>query len=189
MSAFQSYLASVAGASLNGRSDADKLAFWINAYNAYVVKGVLDNWPLESVLNVEGFFDSVDYTVASRELTLNELENEQIRPVFNEPRIHFAVNCASIGCPPILGQPYLGSTLEAQLEAQTVAYIENTTTVDQNLMRIGLSKIFEWFSGDFGGIDGVREFVAQRHSAGDAIRNERNLLIFIDYDWAINGAN
>jgi len=56
-------------------------------------------------------------------------------------------------------------------------------------MRIGLSKIFEWFSGDFGGIDGVREFVAQRHSAGDAIRNERNLLIFIDYDWAINGAN
>lgn len=187
--ALDSYLATVASASLAGMSDAEKLAFWINAYNAYVVKGVLDNWPLDSVLSVEGFFDTVDYTVASRELTLNEIENEQIRPVFNEPRIHFAVNCASVGCPPISAQPYLGRTLDAQLEAQAVAYIERTTTVDENLMRIGLSKIFEWFSGDFGGVDGVREFVAQRHTAGDSIRNGRNLLVFIDYDWALNGAN
>ena len=186
----ETYLAEIAGADLTPLSDEARLAFWINAYNAYTVRGVLDNYPFDSVLNVEGFFDRISYSVAGGEYTLNEIENEQIRPVFNEPRIHFAVNCASRGCPPLRGEAFTGGDLERQLEEQSVSFVRANCQYRANEMAIHLSKIFEWFGADFAGVGGVREFVASRLDADDAaaVRLESNSLVFVDYDWELNAA-
>lgn len=183
-----SYLDRVAGANLSALPEAERLAFWLNAYNACTVRGVVDHWPTAGVLEVEGFFDSIDYRVAQSELTLNELENERIRAVFAEPRIHFAVNCASVGCPPLRPEAYVGGRLEAQLEAQAGAFVRASTEVDANQMQVRLSQIFEWFGGDFEAAGGVREFVASRldEPEATAVRTEGYQIQFVPYDWSLN---
>ncbi len=189
MALLEAYREALSEARMTGWTDPDKLAFWINAYNANTVAGVLANEPLDSVLNVEGFFDATEYSVAGRTLTLNDLENEQIRRTFGEPRIHFAVNCASIGCPPIRADVFTGEHLERQLEEQTVAFVRATTRYDANTATVTVSQIFEWFADDFASAGGVREFIASRledESAASALRSEVNALAYEPYDWNVN---
>jgi hypothetical protein len=188
LDALDAYLGAVAEASLSDLSEAEKLAFWINAYNANTVKGVLDNRPLDSVMNAEGFFDSVTIRVAGLDLTLNDLENERIRAVFQEPRIHFAVNCASLGCPPLRPAAFTGAMLEQQLEEQAHAFVRSTSQYRANEMEVHLSRIFEWFGGDFDATGGVRAFVASHLDDDEAaaVRIEANVLVFTDYDWQLN---
>ncbi|MCA9561850.1 MAG: DUF547 domain-containing protein [Myxococcales bacterium] len=189
MTSFEAYRDALASASLADLSRDEQLALLINAYNVNTVKGVLDNWPLESVLNVEGFFDSVDYTVAGHELTLNELENEKIREEFSEPRIHFAVNCASVGCPPIRREAFSGADLDTQLEEQAVAFVRASTQVDHDRMEVHVSQIFEWFGDDFESVGGYREFVASRlenEADAAALRNDAYRILFTPYDWNVN---
>lgn len=164
-----------------------QLAFYIDAYNALTVHAVLERWPIESVMRVEGFFDAIEHRVAGREMTLNALENDIIRSArFAEPRIHFAVNCASAGCPPLSRQAFAAENLEAQLEAQTDAFVRATTEVRGRRAR--LSQIFEWFAADFEAAGGVRAFVADHLEGEDAarVRDPRTRLAYTPYDWAIN---
>lgn len=166
----------------------EQLAFLINAYNILTVHAVIERWPIESVMQVEGFFDAIEHTVAGETMTLNTLENERIRPVFGEPRIHFAVNCASTSCPPLRNVPFNAETLETSLEEQARAFVRDTTSIRGR--RATLSKIFEWFADDFAAGGGVREFVATRLDEDDAttVRNERTTLRYTDYDWSPNSA-
>jgi hypothetical protein len=125
-----------------------QLAFWINAYNANVVKGVLDHDPMASVKEVKGFFDRIRYRVAGRELTLNEVEGEG--RALGDWRIHFAVVCASSSCPPLRAEAYAADQLDAQLAEQTRQFLDNP----QRGLRIEdgtlwVSKIFDWYTIDF----------------------------------------
>jgi hypothetical protein len=157
-----------------------RLAFHIDAYNALVVHAVIERWPVESVMRVPGFFDRVRHRVAGRDLTLNELEAEIVRGApFHDPRAHFALNCASRGCPGLATAPYSGSDLEARLVAQTRAYVRRTTRVERD--GVVLSRIFEWYAGDFPG--GVRAFVG--NALGRPLPSELPLR-YSEYDWALN---
>ena len=191
MAGLEQMIQQIGSASISQWEEDDQLAFWINAYNILTVKGVLDNYPLDSVLDVTGFFNGIHYRAGGESLTLNDIENERIRAVFNEPRIHFAVNCASDGCPPLRAEAYEGTLLERQLEEQTVLFLQRTTRIDSNTMEIHVSKLFEWFSGDFEGEQGegsVRSFLTRYLDAESrpALENAENRLVFEEYDWALN---
>ena len=186
----QQYVEAVGSAEERGWSDVEALAFYVNAYNALVIAAAMEAWPTDSVMSVDGFFDQAKHRVAGRQLTLNELENDVIRADrFDEPRIHFVVNCASASCPPLAKSPYTASDLEARMEAAADAYVRSTTEVDDGTITV--SRLFEWFAEDFGGDAGVRSFVAGRLDESDdaaRVRQERTPLTFHNYDWSINAA-
>ena len=184
------FVASIGSAQPDAWTRDQQLAFYINAYNALTVKSVIELWPLDSVMSHEGFFDRRSHRVAGRDLTLNQLENDVIRGErFAEPRIHFAVNCASIGCPPLARLPYTAQNLESALEAQTRASLRATTQIDRVARRVTVTKLFEWFAGDFERAGGVRAFLARYLEPADAdlVRDEGVTLQHAEYDWALNG--
>ena len=177
----------IANATPQTWSASAQLAFYVNAYNALVIQSVIERWPLQSVMRVPGFFDRIRHTVAGRELTLNQLENNIIRgPQFAEPRIHFIVNCASAGCPPLAGSPYAASSLEEQMETQTQSFLRRTTRLQAGTIKV--TKLFEWFLGDFGGRDGVRRFLARylNDDLAARVRDPGTRIGTYPYDWSIN---
>lgn len=171
-----------------GWSRDAQLAFYVNAYNALTVKAVVDRWPIDSVMRVPGFFDRVRHRVAGRDLTLNQLENEVLRSDrFGEPRVHFAINCASRSCPPLSRRAYRATNLEAQLARQTRAFVRSTTRRRGDA--VSISRVFEWYAEDFGGDAGVRAFVAGQldGALAAAVRDPDTPLRHARYDWALNG--
>jgi len=166
-----------------------QLAFYINAYNLLTVASVIELWPVESVLSEDGFFDGREHTVAGASMTLNGLENDIIRANYGEPRIHFAVNCASTGCPPLMNRVWTAETLEADLDRQTRAYVNGTTLLDTEANSVQVSQIFEWFAGDFEASGGVRAFVADHidPAHADFVRADSTTIGFFEYDWTLNG--
>ncbi|MFK7989206.1 MAG: DUF547 domain-containing protein [Sandaracinaceae bacterium] len=177
----------VGAASPDGWSRDAQLAFYLNAYNVLTVNSVLSHWPLEGVMTVDGFFDEETHRVAGVDRTLNALENEIIRDRerFGEPRIHFGVNCASVGCPWLSGDAFTAANLEAQLAALSQSFVRRTTRLEGGALHV--SQIFEWFAADFAP-DGVRAFLAARLEGelADSARDEGTALSFDEYDWALN---
>ncbi|MEZ4325371.1 MAG: DUF547 domain-containing protein [Polyangiales bacterium] len=166
-----------------------QLAFYLNAYNILTVNAVLARFPIDSVMSVPGFFDAIEHDVMGTRMTLNALENDIIRGRFHEPRIHFAVNCASAGCPWLDATPFTAGELDATLTRLTNAFVGRTTTVDARRRRVVVSQLFEWFAGDFEPAGGVRAFLVA-HTENEATRagvaDERNRITYFEYDWALN---
>ncbi len=181
-------VAAIGEAQDQGWEQAEALAFYVNAYNALTVAAVLEAWPTESVMRVEGFFDTATHQVAGEAMTLNALENDILRSDrFGEPRIHFIVNCASQSCPPLDRELYTAENLEAKLALAARSYVRATTEVTSHTAKV--SRLFEWFAVDFGGAEGVRAFVADQleGAAAEHVRSERTTIGYQDYDWALNG--
>lgn len=165
----------------------EQLAFYLDAYNALTVHAVIARWPLRSVMDVQGFFDRVEHRVAGRAMTLNHLENDVIRAGFRDPRIHFAVNCASASCPPLHREPFtIQRDLNATLDRLTRAFVRRSTRVTNDGVRV--SKLFEWFAADFEPRGGVRAFVASQldEPMASQVRDESRPLRHASYDWATN---
>lgn len=193
------YLESLGNADPDSWPDPEALAFWINAYNAVVVFRVLERYPgLPSVKAVQGLFDENTFPVAGKDLTLDEIESAG--RAFGDPRIHFAVNCASTSCPDLLCEPYRGNTIEAQLEQQTNAFLADEKKGLRYLPKankLQLSSIFSWYGGDFASGGSVVAFVS-RQSIIDGVlpylpddlakRIEASgpRVEFLDYDWSLN---
>lgn len=186
MALLDSYVAYVGTADAASMGRDEKLAFYINAYNALTVGSVIELWPVESVLSEDGFFDGRLHSVASSEMTLNDLENNLIRSEeFSEPRIHFIVNCASTGCPWLMSGAFTAENLEEKLDVGTREFVQRTTVTDGGIQ---VSPIFEWFAEDFEAAGGVRAFLVA-HLEGDAatvVADEANEIGFFEYDWSIN---
>ncbi len=183
----QAYVRAVGEASGEGWTRDEALAFYINAYNALTVNAVIERWPIESVMDVEGFFDAHTHRVAGRAITLNQLENDILRSeVYAEPRIHFAINCASASCPPLQPEPFTARNLGARLATATRVFVRATTRREGRA--VWLSKIFEWFAADFDRVGGTRAFVASQLAEADAeaVRDPRTHIRFDEYDWALN---
>ena len=142
------------------KSEAEQLAFWINAYNALTVQLILDNQPVESITDIAGGLAGVavpgikspwDVTVAiieGEELTLQEIEDDKIR-AFGDERIHFAINCASLGCPPLHREAFRPETLEEQLDNVKLAFIANERFNYLDDSTLHISKIFDWYEDEF----------------------------------------
>lgn len=177
-----------------------KLAYWINAYNAFTLRGVIDNYPTKSVRDVHalyGFFWRIKFNAGGKKMSLRALENEIIRK-FNEPRIHFAIVCASEGCPRLSREAYIGERLDGQLEAQAQKFIneERNVKFDAKANALHMSKIFDWFAEDFlvafpGEKDKkkVTEYLKpylnnSRRQALDTFKSAK--IEYIEYDWRIN---
>ncbi len=163
----------------------EKLAYWINLYNASTIMLILDNYPVSSITKISGGkpWDKRFVKSGSKTYTLNEVENEIIRPRFKEPRIHMAVNCAAKSCPSLMNAAFTASKLEQQLEKQTKAFINNTQFNTIKNGSLQLSKIFEWYAADFGGENGIRKFV-KKYSNISFKDNAK--ISYIEYNWDLN---
>jgi hypothetical protein len=132
------------------KSDAKTYqAFWINAYNLATIKGVVNNYPLKRVLDVDGFFDKTTYDIGGKAITLNDIENNLLRAEFHEPRFHFVLVCAALSCPPIINKAYRPETLEKQLQEQTVKALNNPDFIKLKEKEVLFSKIMDWYNEDF----------------------------------------
>jgi len=169
---------------LAGKDKNTQLAFYINAYNVLAIKNVLDNWSLNSPLDVDGFFDKLKFNVAGRSLTLNNIENDIIRPQFNDARIHFVLVCVANGCPKIASSAYKPSLLERQLEAATRKAINNPSFIYQKGETLYLSEIFKWYKSDFA--DNDAGLVAYVNKYLNTPVNANTKVDYYSYDWSLN---
>ena len=160
-------------------------AFWINAYNLSVIKGVVDHYPIKSPLDNAGFFDKTTYYLAGKPVTLNDIENKLLRAKFNEPRFHFVLVCGAIGCPPLINKAYMPDTLELQLETQTkLALNGNFLKINEKKKLVEASEIMKWYKEDFT-TDGKSEIDFINKFKTDKIPNNYKLSYF-PYDWNLN---
>lgn len=181
-------------------SRSDELAYWMNAYNAFVMRGVVDKYPTRSVRDLGalyGFFRRKDYVAGGEKMSLQHLENEIIRKNYNEPRIHFGIVCASVSCPLLSKNAFTAANLEEQLERLARNFINQrrNVAIDKAGNEIVLSAIFDWYKKDFetaGAGDGNQALLAYvRRYANEenrrALAELRQLKVkFRDYDWSIN---
>lgn len=163
------------------------LAWNLNAYNAWILHNVLAKYPTKGPLDGEMlFFHGKRIMISGQKTSFNDLEQKIIRPVYKDPRVHFALNCASASCPPLNGKPFDGATLDAELNRLARAFINgNAVQIADGGGMLQLSKIFDWYAEDFGGKDKLIEYMnAYRTSKlPDAARIQ-----FMNYDWSLNEA-
>jgi hypothetical protein len=171
----------------------EQMAFYINAYNAWTIKLILGAWPdLNSIKDLGGLFQSPwkksFVKLRQRVVTLDHIEHNILRPRYKDPRIHFAVNCASVSCPPLLNTPYIRSELDRQLDTVTTNFINDP---DSNRIKgdaLHVSRIFKWFDEDFNG-DVLGFF--KRYARGELkkqldSRGEGLKIKYLHYDWGLN---
>ncbi len=168
----------------------EKLAFYLNAYNANILNGVLENYPTRSVRDIAalfGFFTQNRITVAGEKMSFNHLEKDIIHG-FNEPRIHFALNCASASCPPLRPKAYTGDKLSAELDQQTTAFLNGDphgVKATEDGKKADVSKIFDWNAGDFQAAGGVVGFINKYRKPALAPDAK---VSYMSYDWNLNDA-
>ncbi len=148
------YLDILSQVKVDALSDHDRFAFYINVYNASTVKHILSKYPdIKSIKEIGGIFQSpwkIKFIpINGRTVSLDHIEHDILRPGFKDPRVHFAVNCASKSCPPLLDEPYEGDNLNDQLDNQTRLFINDRQQTYINGNTLYVSKIFKWFGKDF----------------------------------------
>lgn len=189
--ALDAYLQTIADAKADSLTGDEYLAFLINAYNAYTLKLIIQHYPIDSIRSIDEPWKGPEWNVAGKMLTLDALEHEQIRVQFDEPRIHFALVCAAIGCPILRREAYTAEKLEAQL-ADQMRYShthDRWFRFDAANDVVHLTKLYDWYGGDFlKHADSVLAYVA-RYSPELKKRLERKGLPrieWIEYDWSLN---
>jgi hypothetical protein len=196
------YLGSLASVDLERLRRAELEALFLNAYNAYTVRSVLDRvsenggYQIESIRDIEDVFTREAHVVGGFRLSLDNIEHNVLRPTFRDPRLHFAVNCASISCPPLPTDAFEGERVEEQLETATKNALQNEAYVSIEGDALLLTKIFEWYGADFlnpeyqGSERSLPAFVS-KYANEDVLRflgarNGEVEVRFRDYDWRLN---
>lgn len=180
---------------------AQQYAFWINVYNAHVIQLVLDNYPIRSIKDIGGaIFNKVwdkrfipmpafDPDGENRQLSLDDVEHQILRPKFKDARVHAAVNCASYSCPPILDAAFVAERLDAQLDAQMRRFVNDPlrNVFDEEKKVLRLSEIFNWFASDFERDAGsVRDYLKRYAPEDKASLIQAARIKHLDYDWTLN---
>jgi len=215
LDAFTSSLAKLDDGVYKTWSEHKKIAFWINAYNSLTLKAIVDNYPIQStfwgrrlypensIRQIKGVWKKLTFMVMGEGVTLDGIEHNKLRAAFNEPRIHMALVCAAKSCPSLRNEPYYADKLDSQLEQQSTAFHKSKKRfrIDKASKTVFLSKIFEWFAGDFkkysakDGFQGhnaieraVLRFISLHINKTDAsyLKNDRYSLKYLEYDWSLN---
>ena len=191
---FNSYLNLLSKSHPNDKnwSKDESLAYWINAYNAFTIKLICMHYPLKSIKDIKSGIPFVSDTwtikfikIEGKMYNLNDIEHGIIRPKYNDPRIHFAVNCASKGCPPLLNEAFTGEKLQTQLDSQAKAFInDGNRNKIKSATKADMSKIFTWFSGDFK--KAAPSVIAFINKFATTKLSEKAELTYQDYDWSLN---
>ena len=194
----QTYVAALQAQPISAFSRPTQFAYWINLYNAATVDLILDNYPVTSIRDIKispglfsfGPWDADILNVEGEALSLNDIEHRILRPIWNDPRIHYAVNCAAVGCPNLQPVAFTAANADAILDAAARAYVNDARGVSFERDRLLLSSIYNWFREDFGGdLAGVRAHLAAyaapelaaKLAAAPPLRGYR-------YDWSLNDA-
>jgi uncharacterized membrane protein YdjX (TVP38/TMEM64 family) len=187
------YIESIAAAPFAALGRDEKLALLINAYNAFTLKLILDNYPVESIRDIPSKkqWDDQRWVIAGQTYSLNQIEHEQIRPKFIEPRIHFALVCAAVGCPKLRQEAYSGSRINEQLEEQTKAIHGSPRwfQFEPGDESVRLTQLYDWYGGDFAQVAGSPlEYAAHYSPALKQVLNagKKPKIDWIEYDWALN---
>lgn len=177
------YLTRISEQDPSSMSKNEGLAFWINVYNAHTIKLILNNFPTASIMDLHGgkAWDHKWININGQTYTLNDIEHKIIRPTYNDARIHFAVNCAAASCPPLLNKAYTARNLDALLEQVTKKFINNSMFNQIQNGKVVLSKIFEWYAGDFGDV------IAYINTYSDIKVKAGTKITYNEYDWSLNG--
>jgi hypothetical protein len=189
------YLMVLEGIDTGALSRNEQLAFYINAYNASTIKLILSGYPgVKSIWDLGGrifnrVFSKKVVRIEGKTISLDDLEHGIIRPRFKEPRIHFAVNCASRSCPPLISEPYQGRLLDAQLDASTRAFLNNPQRNYLEDNNFYVSSIFKWFGEDFNDdvIGFFLRFADTELKAKLMAHRDKIKVKYLDYDWSLNG--
>ncbi len=197
-------------------SRQEKIAFWTNVYNAVTLKAIIDNYPIKasllkslaypknSIRQIPGVWDKWQFLVMGQKMTLNQVEHSVLRKKFKDPRIHVALVCAAMSCPPLRNEPYVGKKLNKQFDAQSRKFLSNRSKfrIDRDAGKVYLAKIFQWFGQDFVEIykpaegfaghsqaeKAVLNFVSKYLSGedGEYLRAGKYKVLYLDYDWTLN---
>ncbi|RDV36991.1 DUF547 domain-containing protein [Bradymonadaceae bacterium TMQ3] len=191
------YLSALARADATALNEDEQLAMLINAYNACTLRLIVDNLPIDSIRDINDPWGEPRCEVAGYMLSLDAIEHGLIRPLYEDPRIHFAVNCAARSCPHLAESAYTGAEIDAQLDARTRATLSDTKFARIEGDTLYLTKIMDWYGGDFTnpayrGSTGERADYVEIYTS-EAIRarlQDENApevdVVFMDYDWALN---
>ncbi len=196
--------------------ERDKIAFWLNAYNALTLQAIIDHYPIKSsflksrvypknsIRQIPGVWDEIVFNVMGQDLTLEHIEHEILRKEFDEPRIHVAMVCAAMGCPPLLNEPYTGTKLDGQLDDRARRFLDNPTKfrIDRDKDRLYLSPILKWFAEDFTSKYSPEKEIAKHGRKVSAVLNfiavylkeaDRDYVLagkfkikYLKYDWSLN---
>lgn len=166
-------------------SKEHSMAYWINAYNAFTIKLILKNYPLKSIMEINSgkAWDLQFIEIGGKKLSLNDIEHNILRKRYKDPRIHFAVNCASVSCPKLVNRPFLATTLQVQLESAAKQFVNNAKKNSISADKIQISKLFEWYSGDF--TDG-QSLIAYLNKYSKIKINPKAKISYMAYDWNLN---
>ncbi|MBO9998589.1 MAG: DUF547 domain-containing protein [Cyanobacteria bacterium SID2] len=201
---FHADLAALPKEVYEGWTESEKIAFWVNIYNSLTLQAIIDNYPVDSIRDIPGVWKRLQFTVMGEGMTLDTIEHGILRREFNEPRIHMALVCASIGCPLLRTEPFTGDRLDEQLDEQTRVFLgfDRNFQIDLDRNEVLLSSIFQWFGEDFEATYGtsdkfeghndkaraVLNFVSQYVNDDDLsyLKQVEYRLKYLDYDWGLN---
>jgi hypothetical protein len=192
----------------------ERLAFWINAYNTFTLRVIVDHYPIRgswftihprnSIRQIDGVWTDITWQAAGRTVTLDDIEHGIIRPTFKEARIHYAVNCAAISCPPLAAAPYRARTLDAQLDEAARRFLASPEGLRVERETLRVSSIFKWYGEDYVEeyaplVPGTRDAEERailgavvKHGPAEAAalaRTGRPSIRFLSYDWSLNDIN
>lgn len=190
------YLAYLQAQQISNFNRSEQFAYWINFYNALTIDVVLAHYPIKSIRDIDispGFFADGPWSkklvvVEGHELSLNDIEHRILRPVWRDPRIHYIVNCASIGCPDLQPKAIRAATLDSDMDAAARSYVNDPRGVTVEYEWVSVSRIYDWFIEDFGGNAAhVRDHLLKYATPelGIALRNHQQLND-VHYDWNLN---
>lgn len=196
LDAYLGELSSVKAADFAKWSRDQRLAFLVNAYNAFTVELVVDHYPVKSIKDIGGLLGSPwkqkFIPLLGRTISLDDLEHVWIRPQYKEPRIHFSVVCASVGCPRLQREAFRATDLEAQLTTATREFLGDRRWHRATAKAVEVSSIFKWYGSDWGDTKALRSFLAEGMSLGEPVRSRflagEIPLKFTPYDWSLNDA-
>lgn len=163
-------------------SQEERLAYWINAYNAFTIKLIIDNYPINSIKDLKNPWDQEFIPIGKQLMSLNQIEHDILRKM-KEPRIHFAIVCASKSCPKLLNEAYTPSKLDLQLTLATEEFLSDETKNNLSVETIKLSKIFKWFSEDFTTNGSLIDFLNLYAPIEISQKAKKS---YMDYNWDLN---
>ena len=185
-------------------TESEQIAFLINAYNSFTLQSIIEQQPLpDSIRDISGVWNRRKFDLAGEEKTLDNIEHDTLRRDFNEPRIHAALVCAAISCPPLLNEPYLATTLDDQLSERTAKFAASPQgfSIERETGKVYLSSIFKWYGEDFEQTYGVEDKF-EGNDKQRAVLNYLNPVLdaaaqnflaqsdyqvkYLDYDWSLN---
>lgn len=195
---FDAYLDKIAEVEIEELGEDEQLALLINAYNAYTLDSILEEYPdIDSIRDLSDPFEAKRHKVASYTLSLDDIEHKLIRPIFKDSRIHFAVNCAARDCPPLRPDAYTGGEIDDQLDEATADVLGSSQFVRVEGDELRVTKIMDWYGDDFvdedfdGHASSLPAYIEQ-HTPDDDVRSfieahdGEPSVSFLDYDWRLN---